>query len=627
MDKPNIEPTKFTDADSASVRKSVTTLYFVGDDIFQAVEKIKQEKIDASDKDVLTKGVYKVAIKGKIDEDVVNYINGEVKKLSEGTQSKEDSDGQKDDSSEVVDQNIPQPESYNTNDEGNSIEKKEKDIEEIKKILGSAKTYAANTNNKDDSGKIRVDDEIDMDIEDIIPLLNAALDNNKNLEISELLDKAIDAVDINDAAAKNILDDDDSDDLNINKALAFVKNEIAKLQPTSSDDEKTSPKEADTAITTEDVKTILTAAKDVETILTAAKDNIEEKEGSDKKYKIKDTPDYTNSKEADLKPVLVALEIKLKTEVDLNLEKLLTDAIAKVTGDQYKLPSDEKSASDVAVGLINGETDDSDNESENKTDIVETVKTLLNKAKTYVADEKNKDENDKIKASDDTELQKVIEAIQTKIESESNIVIDILLQNAIDAIPTKLDSDTSAADVAVGLIGKSNDDIGNLDEDEIEKSAVTVETVTELLKKVKAHATTKANQSDKQITEIDNDTDSNVVIAAVNEKIKNNDDIHLDTELGILFDNAIYETKKDGYTLPDDKTKTASEIAAELITASSFDLSYINNSGGKPNKYVYGGKTVRAYPKNISFSKKNPSKKRHNKKTIRKLQKLMNKRK
>ena len=47
-----------------------------------------------------------------------------------------------------------------------------------------------------------------------------------------------------------------------------------------------------------------------------------------------------------------------------------------------------------------------------------------------------------------------------------------------------------------------------------------------------------------------------------------------------------------------------------------------NKKGGGINQYVYN-RVRRAYPKNISFSKRNPQKK-HNKKTIRKLQNIIN---
>jgi hypothetical protein len=47
-----------------------------------------------------------------------------------------------------------------------------------------------------------------------------------------------------------------------------------------------------------------------------------------------------------------------------------------------------------------------------------------------------------------------------------------------------------------------------------------------------------------------------------------------------------------------------------------------NTQGGGINQYVYN-RVRRAYPKNVSFSKRNPQKK-HNKKTIRKLQNIIN---
>jgi hypothetical protein len=67
------------------------------------------------------------------------------------------------------------------------------------------------------------------------------------------------------------------------------------------------------------------------------------------------------------------------------------------------------------------------------------------------------------------------------------------------------------------------------------------------------------------------------------------------------------------------------KIVPNLNITDSPQLATINDEntqGGGMNQYVYN-RVHRAYPKNVSFSKRNPQKK-HNKKTIRKLQNIIN---
>jgi hypothetical protein len=82
----------------------------------------------------------------------------------------------------------------------------------------------------------------------------------------------------------------------------------------------------------------------------------------------------------------------------------------------------------------------------------------------------------------------------------------------------------------------------------------------------------------------------------------------------------------------DDKTiESTSETGPEHIAESKISTVHLDIEESKPvkdhkkggnNKYVYNRDGI-AYPKNVSFSKRNPQKK-HNKKTIRRLQNIIN---
>jgi hypothetical protein len=115
--------------------------------------------------------------------------------------------------------------------------------------------------------------------------------------------------------------------------------------------------------------------------------------------------------------------------------------------------------------------------------------------------------------------------------------------------------------------------------------------------------------------------------------VKDNEDIEVQSYAG----SPAYEVFADGQSVPSsiadyvqeqnmfvDKSIEISTPKTENITDSHQLATIIDETtqNGGMNQYVYN-RIHRAYPKNVSFSKRNPQKK-HNKKTIRKLQNIIN---
>jgi hypothetical protein len=391
--------------------------------------------------------------------------------------------------------------------------------------------------------------------------------------------------------------------------------------------------------------------QDVTDILNDVKALIKTKEGNEKGF------DIESSENVKLKPIIEALELKIgeeNTDPKLVIEKAISD----LTKENLK---PDQTATSIAAGLVTNatvveevaeSTNDSD-QTPKKNDITE-IKDILNDTKVYATTESNIVNGKVIEPTDDISIKYIIPVLNAALDKDPKLNIDVLFDNAIAAV----DKDDEATKKILDDEDASNDDPGDLnvnkalafvkieiaksssessvnsqDEDEgdidkgvmepdvAKKPKVEKSDVEDILNAAKKNIEKDDKSTDKETYRIkdtykDENVDLTLILQAVNGKIIG-DTKTLD--LNQLLDNAI--TASNGYTIPEDKT--AAEIAADLIEKA--DDTKPAAGGSKHSKYVYGGKTVRAYPKNISFSKKNQAKKRQNKKTIRKLQKLMNK--
>jgi hypothetical protein len=403
------------------------------------------------------------------------------------------------------------------------------------------------------------------------------------------------------------------------------------------------------------VKNSTVTVQDVKDILNEVKDLIKPKEGDKEGF------DIESSEDEKLKPIIEALKLKIG-EKPTDPKILIEKAISDLTEEDLQ---PDQTATSIAVELVTNATvaDEVVGESENeekvlsdtkKTDI-EDIKDVLKRVKKYIGQIPESPTYDDIKIEDtDTDIAEIVKYLHEEYGENKtlNKTLNILelLDNAIAAVAKnqeeatkniledadEVEGDSGDLNVNKALafvkneIAKSSsessvDDTNPLGDDpdngRVEADAAKKAKVEDILKAAKDNIEKDDKSTEKyKIKESYKDEviDLNPILEAVNDKIT---DENKKLNLTQLLDNAIAKLNTDDYKLPENSDV---DIAVELINEVD-DQQTTAKEGGKPNKYVYGGKTVRAYPKNISFSKKNPAKKRQNKKTIRKLQKLMNK--
>jgi hypothetical protein len=500
MAESKIIPEKITEENLKDMKKTITTLYFKGTDIFQAIAQIIPSVIDNDDKELLKKGVYKVASNGKIIKEVVDYVNNQAEILSEGSSSTNESnsrgEGEEEDGEETLAEVTP---------------------ESIKGILEKVKAHLdVDANITDDViNKIEVEGEDNADANAVIEDLNVKLKKDPKPDIKALIDEAITATGVEgytipagESATKIAID-------LVTAASASASASIAdSVKEVENADAVTGTESADNT----DKDTVKQLLNDAKTAF-------------DAKTKIEDL-------DATVKPLVEYLNAEYLTE-----------------------------------------------ENDDKPDITEVIKKALDAAAEYTF------------AAD---------------SNHSEIALDLLTK----AKPVPSEKLTNNDDTDIENKNSDSEAAHDNDNDNKPSSAITVKDVTDILN---TPDLVKVEGDEEKTYTIITSGDAKLqpIIDALKAKKEN-------SKLDQVLKNAIAAAKIEGNEISKDNTKPAAEIAADLIEKAN-DEKATSEGGSKHSKYVYGGKTVRAYPKNISFSKKNPAKKRHNKKTIRKLQKLMNK--
>jgi hypothetical protein len=610
---------KFTDEDFGSIKKTITTLYFKGNDIFQAIKQIKPEELNEEDKNLLKDtGLYMVASEGEIISEAVEFVNSKLASQSEGSSIDQSvseqvnplGDGEVDRDRQPSGDRDRQPSGdgkSTVEGDGDGNPPGEVSPKSIKAILEKVKIHVEN-NREGDTIK---ESEEDKDLNPIITVLNDKLKEEPTPNIVELIEKAIAKV----TAEDYKIPDGKTKATDI--AVDLITSATVGAKPESDGDTKT--------------KDIL----EIKQILENTKAYVEKAENkSDDQFNVPED-------DIEMKDIIEVLNVELSTNKGLDISKLLETAIKDVESKEKELVDDgipiisDLSALDFVkneIAKLTPSTDESDQAGKaiNKKD----VEKILEAAKRNIEKDgdKYKFKNDVVYDDNNKkeDLDPVLQALNAKLSDNAELNLEELLTNVIISLNKEayiLPKYTSASAVAVELIN-ADDGFGELedidDDDVSDKSdKVTVKDVTDLLE-TEGLVKVDGEGDEKTYTINDSeDEDLQPIIEALNAKLKTEKDLNLDQ----VLKNAIAASKKEDYKIPENNKKSAAQIAVDIINeVDDFaDLDEIVGGGRKPNKYVYGGKTVRAYPKNISFSKKNPAKKRQNKKTIRKLQKLMNK--